>query len=279
MPTIAGLFIYPVKSCRGLSVSRAILGRAGLEFGNVADREWMIVGTGGHFLTQREEPCLARIVPVLLEHTLVLSAPGVEPLMVDLAKHKQYSRIPVSLWDSELSAIDCGNTPAEWLSSLLRREVRLVRFDETCRRESNREFTGNIVALNRFSDGYPMLILSQSSLDDLNDRLIADGRDRLPMDRFRPSIVFDGLEAYEEDFVLRFGSDGISLRPVKPCPRCAIPAVDQATGVQGPDPRDILAKYRLNARHGIVFGQNTVTESGIGEIVRVGQKLDVEWNF
>lgn len=279
MPSVAALYVYPVKSCAALQVERAVLGAAGLEAGPVCDREWMIVDAQGRFLTQREEPALARIVPSLRDATLVLSAPGVAPFILDTASPAHAQLVPVHLWDSALHALDCGDAAAQWLSALLDQAVRLVRFDMRCRRESSRAYTGEVTALNRFSDGYPILVLSESSLGDLNDRLHAEGRARLPMNRFRPNIVLAGLEAYDEDHVLRWTAPSLALRPVKPCPRCAIPSVDQLTGVPGPDPRDILATYRLDARHGIVLGQNTVIEHGVGQELRVGQPLEVHWNF
>ncbi|MSQ54787.1 MAG: MOSC domain-containing protein [Betaproteobacteria bacterium] len=278
MATITALHVYPVKSCRGIAAERAVLGPAGLEVFGVGDREWMVVDAKRRFLTQREEPGLARIVPRISASYCSLAAPGVEPLELELDA-RTASCVEVAIWESAVTALDCGEAPAAWISRVLRREARLVRFDPAWRRESDRRVTAGLLALNRFSDGFPLLVLGNASLQDLNRRLVEAGRGQLPMDRFRPNIVLEGLEPYEEDFVARWSAGPVVLRPVKPCPRCAIPSIDQASGEPGLDPRDILAGYRLHAKHGIVLGQNAVTESGIGAELRVGQVLAEDWTF
>ena len=257
---------------------RALAGVAGLQHGPLADRMWMIVDHERRFLTQREEPSMACVVPSLCVGSLRLTAPQTEPLELDVDS-SAYPRVQVKLWGSELAALDCGDQAAAWISRVLRRESRIVRYDESQRRQSSREYTVGLTALNRFSDGFPYLVLGQASLADLDNRLAAAGRECLAMDRFRSNIVIEGLGAHEEDFVHRWTSGALALRPVKPCPRCAIPSVNQQTGVPGSDPRDILGGYRLDARHGIVLGQNALIEAGAGLEISVGQTLDVEWNF
>lgn len=278
MATITQLLLYPVKSCRGIALERAILGHAGLEILGIGDREWMVVDADGQFLTQREEPGLACVTPTISASGLVLAAPGVEPLPL-AASAATAPRRQATLWGGRFPVLDGGNQAADWISGLLHRQARLVRFDPAARRESDRSFTPGMVALNRFSDGFPMLVLGEASLRDLNDRLERAGRERLPMDRFRPNIVLEGLAPYDEDFVARWTTGDIVLRPVKPCPRCAIPSVDQSTGKPGPDPREVLSEYRLHARYGIVLGQNTVAESGIGSELHLDQALAEEWSF
>lgn len=238
----------------------------------------MVVDADGRFLTQREEPGLACVIPTISASGLVLAASDVGPLLLE-ANAATAARREATVWQSRVPVLDGGDTAAAWISGLLHREARLVRFDPAARRESDRSFTPGMVALNRFSDGFPMLVLGNGSLRDLNDRLERAGRVRLPMDRFRPNIVLDGLEPYEEDFVARWTAGGMVLRPVKPCARCSIPSVDQSTGEPGPDPRDILSAYRLHPRFGVVLGQNVVAESGIGGELRLDQPLVEEWSF
>ncbi|MFS2116848.1 MOSC domain-containing protein, partial [Herbaspirillum frisingense] len=144
-------------------------------------------------------------------------------------------------------------------------------------------------ATTQFSDGYPLLVIGQASLDDLNARLAAKGAPSLPMDRFRPNLVISGLEPYEEDFIdtLRFGEgeQAVQLKLVKPCARCPIPGIDQHTGLrdaQWPDePLDTLAAYRANPRvdGGLTFGQNAIVIGGIGGSIEVGQACHWEFNF
>jgi uncharacterized protein YcbX len=129
-----------------------------------------------------------------------------------------------------------------------------------------------------FSDGYPVLLAGQASLDDLNTKLVASGRDALPMNRFRPNIVVDGIEAFEEDYVGSFSAGDAVLKPVKPCPRCPMPSVDQATGLVGPDPLDILQAYRRKAvvDDAVCFGMNCIVTKGDGSRLFVGQQIDAE---
>lgn len=283
MAVISRLAIYPVKSCAGLWLETAEVGRAGLESQGIGDREWMVVTEAGDFVTQRQHPRMARIVPRIEADALVLNAPGMDDLVIALGDFSlRAANLNVQVWNHACAAFDEGAGAAQWLSTYLGTPARLARFDPAHVRTSNRSITGAIEALNRFSDGYPLLVISEASLDHLNDRLQQAGRDRLPMDRFRPNLVIKNVGAHDEDrfAALRTTDDGtqVELRPVKPCPRCPIPSIDQATGERGPDPLDILMQYRGSA-HGVLFGQNTVMAHGFGARLRVGQALEEEWNF
>ena len=170
---------------------------------------------------------------------------------------------------------------ANWFSAMIGIPCRLVRFDPASKRLASKKWTGEREAPTLFSDGFPILLTSQASLNDLNQKLQAQGRDALPMDRFRPNIVIDGVEAFEEDFVETFSTGKVRLQPVKPCPRCPMPSIDQATGKFGPDPMDILQTYRANPKvdGGITFGMNIILQEGDGEVLRVGQDLEMELAF
>ena len=257
MITLAGLHVYPVKSCRGISVAEARLTEAGLE----RDREWMIVTPEGRFLTQRELPRLALIGTRLEPRALRLSAPGQEPLEVPF--DEMGSPTEVVVWRDRCAARDSGDAAARWLGGFLGRTVRLVRFDATQRRRSDPAWTGDAPAYARFADGFAMLAISTASLDDLNSRLDAP----LPMDRFRPNLVLEGLAPYGEDGLGEFcvGED-VRLRVVKPCTRCAITTTDQDTGVvDGVEPLRTLRTFRWNADlRGVAFGQNVIVIRGAG---------------
>jgi uncharacterized protein YcbX len=277
---IASLHVYPVKSCRGIDLDVATLGRAGLESQGVGDREWMVVDTSGNFVTQREAPRMALIVPALEADTLVLRGPGMADLRIALdLPFGRSATLDVQVWNHACRAFDEGAAAAAWLSQCLGRTLRLARFDPAHKRASNREFTGSVEAFNRFSDGYPLLLISRASLADLNGRLREAGRLPLPMNRFRPNIVIDDVGPFDEDRCVSLTSGEVVLKPVKACPRCPIPSIDQATAQAGPDPLDILGRYRDDARLGVVFGQNTVAAAGIGAMLRVGQGFETEWNF
>lgn len=280
MAVIASLHIYPVKSCRGIDLDAATLGRAGLESQGAGDREWMVVDGNGRFLTQREVPHMALIAPALDTGALVLRAPGMQALRVPLdLPFGRTATLAVQVWNHACRAFDEGAEAAQWLSQYLGHKVRLARFDPAHKRASNRERTGTTEALNRFSDGYPMLMVSRASLDDLNNRLQENGREALPMNRFRPNIVIDDVGPFDEDRFISLTAGEAVLKPVKPCPRCPVPSIDQDTGMRGPDPLDILARYRDDPALGVIFGQNTIAASGVGTTLRIGQQLETEWNF
>lgn len=281
MATVTELLLYPIKSCAGLSVPEATLALDGLSANGVHDREWMVVTREGLFLTQREYPRMATIAPRIEGDALVVEAPGLSPLRLPLAHAPEAPEIEVLIWDDHVLAADCGDDAAAWFADAVGAPCRLVRFRPDVVRPKISPWTGGLPAAARFSDGYPILLIGQSSLDDLNARLAKAGRTALPMNRFRPNVVVEGIDAFEEDFVETFSNGEINLRPVKPCARCPIPSVDQATGIPGPDPLDILQTYRANARMdgAVTMGMNVIVQDGIGRTLRVGQELNAELAF
>ena len=283
MATISELLLYPIKSCAGVSVRQAILTTAGLSVDNVYDREWMVVDQHGQFLTQREHPRLALVSPRIKLDTIELRAPGMLRLEIplDLPAPENEVLREVTLWDDTVLAYDCDETTATWFSQVIGAPCRLVRFHATAKRFASAKWTGGVEAPTLFSDGYPVLLVGSASLADLNDKLKAAGRAPLPMDRFRPNVVVDGIEAFEEDYTESFSVGAAVLKPVKPCPRCPIPAVDQATGVPGPDPLDILQAYRKKPQldDAVCFGMNCIVTAGDGERLFVGQQVTAALSF
>lgn len=274
MATVTGLFIYPVKSCRGIEVHESRLTERGLQH----DREWMIVDAQDRFITQREYPRLALIEPTVDAAALVLRAPDRNPLAVPLGPPGD--RRTVTVWRYTGPAFDQGEEAAQWLSSFIGSEVRLVRFDPATRRLCNPEFAGGSGAHTAFSDGYPLLVIGEASLADLNRRLEEQGRGVLPMNRFRPNVVVSGIEAYEEDYVDTFHVGPVRVKLVKPCARCAITTTDQYSGRRGVEPLRTLSTYRMDVRFdGITFGQNAIIADGVGQRLRIGDALDIEWRF
>ena len=283
MPTLSQLLLYPIKSCAGMAVQDATLLESGLAAHGVHDREWMLVTESGQFLTQREYPRMALIRPRPDGGNLRVSGPNMGDLLLPLAWHEEAPTRHVQIWDDSVSAADCGDVAAGWFTEALdaRERVRLVRFRQDVVRPTSVKWTGGIPSQTRFADGYPLLLIGQSSLDDLNLRLRAAGRETLAMDRFRPNLVVAGLEAFEEDYTAFLSTGAAEIRPVKPCARCPIPSIDQATGVPGPDPLDILQTYRANPKldGGICFGMNCIVSAGAGSVLRVGQELAAELAF
>jgi len=281
MATVTELVIYPIKSCAGISVPVAEFSVSGLRAHGVHDREWMLVTREGLFLTQREYPRMALVTPRIVDDAVEVTAPGMPPLRLLLAHDPAANNITVQIWDHTVNAADCGDAAASWFADAIQGPCRLVRFRPDVQRPTSTKWTGGAPAETRFADGYPILVIGQASLDDLNAKLKNAGRSPLPMNRFRPNLVVDGLEAFEEDFVESFSAKDLALRPVKPCARCPIPAIDQSTGIPGPDPLDILQTYRANPRMegAVCLGMNAIVSEGAGNILQVGQGLEVALAF
>ena len=283
MAILSELILYPVKSCGGISVREATLTSAGLSVDAVYDREWMVVGEDGVFLTQREYPRMALIAPRIKTDTLELRAPGMLRLEIPLGlpdpEHEKTRE--VKLWDDTWLVYDCDDTTAAWISNAVGVACRLVRFHPSVTRVTSTRWTGGIEAPTLFADGYPVLVIGSASLADLNEKLVAAGREQLPMNRFRPNLVIDGIDAFEEDYADQFALGEAHLKPVKPCPRCPIPSVDQSTGVPGPDPLDIMGSYRgKSALDGaICFGMNCIVTQGDGQRLHVGQAVTMTLAF
>jgi uncharacterized protein YcbX len=276
---LARLFVYPVKSCAGVEVREAVLTETGLDL----DRAWMVVDAQGEFVTQRELPRMALVKPQIKVHEVVLRAPGMLALHLQIDTVEEPVRVRV--WKDEVPAFDMGGVAAQWFSDFLGRKLRLVRFDPEHRRLSSLEWTGGAEALNQFSDGYPLLVASTASLNELNARLAAAGHAPVGIERFRPNIVLEGLEAHDEDRLdlirIETGEGEVQVRPVKPCARCPIPNIDPATGESDPAVTDTLQGYRANARVGgaISFAMNAIVVAGFEQTLRVGQAASGSLQF
>jgi uncharacterized protein YcbX len=266
---ISALYVYPVKSARGLTPTDVPLVHTGFEH----DRQWLVVDERRRFLTQRELPLLATLRPALAGDTLMLDAPTRTPLT--LAARTERDSCRVRIWGDECAAFDCGDTAANWLSTWLGRKLRLVRFDTRSLRLSNSGWTGSVAAPNLFTDGYPILVANTASLADLNARM---GRE-LPMERFRPNIVLDGLPPYAEDRIAELHCGDVQLRLVKPCVRCSITTTDQKLGaLDGDEPLRTLKSYRHDRQlNGVTFAQNAIIVSGVGARLRVGDRFSLVW--
>jgi len=277
--TLTALHLHPVKSCGGLAPVQALLIETGLEF----DRAWMVVDEAGEMVTQRDLPRMALVRPTMRGSDIVLRAPGMLALHIALDTVEEPTRVRV--WNDEVQAYTMGSLAAQWFSDFLGQKVRLVRFDPEQKRLSSRRWTGAIEAENAFSDGYPLLVASTASLADLNQRLAAKGVQPVTMERFRPNLVLDGLQPYDEDHLdeltLTTAEGPVRLKLVKPCARCSIPNVDPTSAEAGTEPGDTLASYRADARvdGGITFGMNAVIVEGIDCTLRVGQQVSASWRF
>ncbi len=278
MPRISQLVVYPVKGCRGISLSESAVGMRGLTH----DRAFMVIDETTGFLTQRNAPRLALVETTLSDNNaLLLRAPGNGQCEVPLHHPERTDGAAarsVVVWRDTVAAEDAGDGAAAWFSEVLGRRCRLMRAGAAFRRPVPRE---RIPAEHQaalpatdvsFVDAFPVLVISEASLAELNRRL----DDALPMDRFRPNVVLAGCEApHAEDTWKIFRAGGVTFRHAGPCVRCIVPTINQATGIaEGKEPLRTLALYRRAADgQGVVFGQNVFAESG-GRL-RVGDELTV----
>ncbi len=277
--TITRLFVYPVKSCAGVALDQVMLTETGLEF----DRAWMVVDAQGQFVTQRALPRMALIQPQLKTFEMVLRAPGMLALHVQLDKVEQ--AVQATVWQDTVPAFDMGDVAAQWFSDFLGQSLRLVRFDPDHRRLSSAQWTGNAEGLNQFSDGFAVLVTSEASLLELNQRLAAAGEAAVAMERFRPNVVLSGIEAHDEDrldeLLINTAQGEARLRMVKPCPRCPIPNIDPLTAISTPTVGDMLQTYRQTAVVGgaVAFGMNAIVLGGVDSELRVGQAASADYKF
>lgn len=264
---IRSLHVYPVKSCRGIDLTEAPLVARGF----TRDRQWMVVDARGRFVTQRTHPQLATVATALHADGLQLSASGQPALTVPWQAGMADGAVStVVVWNDAVLAQDCGDAAAAWFSDLLGTPARLVRATEATRRQPAERWRGTIEAPVNFPDGFPLLVCNSASLADLAARL----PEPLPMNRFRPNIVIEGLPAWREDEVLELIGEQVTLRLAKPCTRCVITTRDQQTGAAGSDPLPALRQFRYDRElKGVTFGWNALITSGVGATLRVGDEL------
>lgn len=263
MITLSTLTYYPIKACRGFDVPASKVERMGLEH----DRRMMVVTPDGGFLTQREHPRLALITPTLKGDSLTLSAPNFDSLQISI--QKTGTPTPVDIWHSkDVASIDQGDEAAAWLSDWLGISVRLVHFSDGYMRNVNPEYAINPDDHTGFADGYPILIISEESLQDLNSRLDSP----VPMNRFRPNLVVKGCEPFAEDTWKRIRIGGVEMALVKPCARCVVTTIDKETLEKSKEPLKTLGNFRKH-KLGAIFGVNVIP-LGEGRL-EVGMSVEV----
>ena len=274
--TIAELNLFPIKGCRGISLSRATLAATGLEVDGIGDREWVIVDEDGEFLSQREYPRLALVETRMTGASLRLKAPGM--LQLEIPFDSEGDVVQARVGDDAIAAVTQGEIADAWFSNYLGRPARLLRFDPEHRRLASHRWTGKDEAPYKFADAFPLLVTSTASLADLNGRLMRAGHAAAEMARFRANIVLTGLDAYDEDYAKQARIGDAVIRMVKPCARCSVPGVDPATGEHDSAVPDMLARYRARTGsepQGVMFGVNAIVSAGEGTLLRVGDAVDV----
>lgn len=261
--TLTGIYIYPIKSVAGFSWETAEVTKQGFQY----DRRWMLVDETGKFITQRQVPQMALIRTEIKGNYLIVNAPDQDtlsiPIQLDIS-----DRISVQVWRDICKAIPLEKEVSQWFTQFLGIPCQLVYMPENSLRPVDSRYATNNEQVS-FADGFPFLLISEASLQDLNSRL----EQSIPMNRFRPNLVVSGCEAFAEDSwrFIRIGS--IPFRVVKPCERCVVTTVDQSTGIRGKEPLFTLTKYR-NQEGKILFGQNLI-QGQIG-VLKVGDLVEIE---
>jgi uncharacterized protein YcbX len=277
---ISDLFIYPLKSARGIAMSSAAVDA----FGLIGDRRMMITDPAGHGITQRELQELAQIdvEPGLTSTRLKMQ--GKADIVVPTPQPER--RMEVDIWRSVISAAVAEDGANRQLSEWLGREVKLVFFDGLARRVANPEWASGDTPVT-FSDGYQILVTTSGSLEALNGNLAIHGEGSVGMERFRPNIVIDCDEEWSEDRWAAIEIAGIRLDFVKPCARCIMTTQDQTTGSRHvPNPMPAMGRIRMSADRrvpGPLFGWNAVPRGAgtvaIGDEVTVVKARPEGWAF
>ncbi|MBE7175643.1 MAG: MOSC domain-containing protein [Mucilaginibacter polytrichastri] len=261
---VQDLYIYPVKSLGGIRVQSAEILQKGFRF----DRRFMLINSDGQFLTQRTYPEMALLHTEIHNHLLHVF-PVNDPADRVTLPLTGFSgdTIRVQVWDDVMDAVFTSENHARWFSKHLKTSARLVFFPEENARPVDPRFAGQNESVS-FADGFPYLLISQESLNELNTRLM----DPVPMNRFRPNIVISGAGAYAEDGWEKIFIGETGFRVSKPCARCVLITIDQQNAEKGKEPLATLSRYRRMGKK-VLFGQNLIAEN-TGTIA-VGDRIQI----
>jgi uncharacterized protein YcbX len=263
--SVSQLFIYPIKSLHGIAIRSANITDRGLQH----DRRFLLIDKNNRFLTQREFPKMALLQTAIEEdHLMVFQKDSFENrLVLPLVPGKVGEKTSVKIWDDDCDAQFISEQADDWFSGQLNADCRLVYMPDSTERKVDKKYAIHDDITN-FSDGYPILIIGHASLDDLNNRLT----ESLPINRFRPNIVFTGGIPYEEDGMEHFRINDLDFYGVKPSARCVVTTTNQETGIAGKEPLKTLATYR-SKNNKVYFGQNVLMK-GQGKI-NVGDPIEI----
>ena len=260
--------IYPIKSLGGVALKSSIVENRGLQY----DRRWMLVDVNNKFLTQREFPKMATVNVEVTKDSLGVSADG-KSIEIPFGIDSDETKV-VKIWSSRCRAKVYQKPINDWFSGVLQTDCRLVLMPEETTRRVNYFYAVHKDDAVSFADGYPVLLIGEESLNDLNSRL----ETAVPMNRFRPNLVFSGGDAFAEDGWKQIKIGASVFHVVKPCGRCVMTTIDQSNGEkQGTEPLKTLASYRIpkrSVKKKILFGQNLIAEN-VGEVLKVGDKIEI----
>ncbi len=256
--------IYPIKSFAGIDLTESEVSERGLLY----DRNWMLVSKLGMFISQREFKELSLLTTHIEGDTLKIAHRFQKNFQIELGlTESMHALSKVDVWDDTMLAENVSEKASQQLSEILKQEVSLVRIGKDTSRLADPRFVDKEIQVS-FADGYPFLIISQASLDDLNSRLESP----VEMNRFRPNIVVSGSKAFEEDTWREIQIGECIFQIVKPCARCEVTTINQLTAERGKEPLRTLSKYRRDGNK-VLFGQNMVALKK-GKI-RVGDEVKI----
>ncbi|GMQ88108.1 MAG: MOSC domain-containing protein [Gammaproteobacteria bacterium] len=257
--------IYPIKSTRRIGLTESEVLPRGLPW----DRRWMLVDDEGKFMTARQHPILAVVETCFAGNVMQVNVADRPTLQLSL-QPPAGETMAVTVWKDQCDALLAGEEADAWFSEYLGVSCRLVQMTDELVRGVNPNFgrPGDEVS---FADGFPLLLLSEASLHDLNSRL----DEAVSMRRFRPNLVVDGEQPYAEDNWQRLRVGEVEFAGVKNCSRCVFTTIDPDTGVKHPgkEPLRTLSSYRRRPEGGVYFGQNLIPRSG--GIIRVGDAVEI----
>ena len=262
-PVLSALNIYPLKSASGISLENTEMEQRGLPH----DRRWMVVDDSGQFMTQRTVPRMALVQTQLVNQTLTLNAPGMPELCLPLLPKKDVSE-EVEIWGDRCEAWVANQQSTRWISEYLGKNCKIVFMPDNSNRSVDPDYSLGDHQI-AFSDAFPLLLISEASLKDLNRRL----PETFSMNRFRPNLVVNNTEPYEEDTWKLIKIGDCELQIVKPCSRCVLTTVDPETGeFSGKEPLRTLASYRKQNGK-VLFGQNLIVQKlgrlEVGMLVKI----------
>ena len=263
MLTLTEINIYPLKSLGGISLDSTFAGERGLKY----DRRYLLVDENGEFLTQRDLPQLALLKLSFAENGFKVLNIVDDSFNTIPLESESIEKSKVKIWGDLCNAIIVDKKLDEWFSDILKFKCSLVYMPDNEKRivEKKYETADHIVS---FADAYPYLIIGQSSLNDLNSRL----ENPIPMNRFRPNLVFSGGNPYEEDNWKVFKIGDVNSKAVKPCARCMITTTDQQTAERNKEPLKTLSEYR-KIEGKVMFGMNVVCNKQ--GFVKIGDKIEL----
>ena len=267
MLSVSQLFIYPIKSLGGISVDKAETTDRGFRY----DRRWMLINEHNEFMTQRDFPQMCLLQPSIIENGIRIRHKKSFVEFFLPFDGEESDEIIVQIWNDYCRARLVSKAADAWFSEMLSVPCRIVFMPEETQRAVNNNYAIN-QEVTSFSDAFPFLIIGQSSLDDLNKKLDVP----LPVNRFRPNIVFTGGEAYEEDHMQHFTINDIDFYGVKPCARCPITTIDQENATKAKEPLRTLGNYRTH-HNKVFFGQNLLHKGEgtihVGDAIIIKEKI------